>query len=654
MNREFLELYNRELRVLKENAKEFAEEFPGVADRLGGLLENNMDPMIEGLLQGTAYLASRVQLKLNHEYEQFTNNLLEQLLPDYLAPTPSTALLKIEPIFTDPSLKDGIRIDGGSYVEARFVERQRRIACKFRLSNGITLWPFELVGADYLSSQASLHGLGIEASTDVQAGLKLSLMRRTAARREDEPAEKQLAKRPESWVSNCRADELTFHITCPEVDAVRIYEKLYAHSATIYLRHLNEFGDAVITQLPESCLRQVGFDADESLFPREKRMFSGFELIREFFTLPAKFLAFKLTGLNAVLKVMNTNKFDIVVAFDQADTRLVPVIRPEAFTLYCVPAANVFEMATARVAVKPSEHEYHIVTDRSRHMDYEVIKVLQASAHSSGSSEKRDIYPLYAGPPLGSSESETIYYTIRRLPRRRSQDERSLRQASAYVGTDSFLMLTNHVGPEESLRVSEVSLRALCSNRNLTEHLPIGQGGADFILEDKTNLKVSCVFGPTPPRDAVTMAMGADTGQDRQSTAAWRLINMISLNHLGLSGQGTADTANALREMLSLFANAADATTERRIRGIKGVESRPINRRVRLQNGAGIARGLEIQVTFDEKAFEGSGVFLLGAVLDRFFMEYAGINSVVQTVIMSAERGLVMRWPVRMGRKVEL
>jgi type VI secretion system protein ImpG len=107
MNREFLELYNRELHLLYESAKEFAEEFPGIAERLGGLTEASMDPMISGLLEGSAFLASRVQLKIKHEFPEFTNNLLEQLVPHYLAPTPSTAILKIEPPYADPNLKEG-------------------------------------------------------------------------------------------------------------------------------------------------------------------------------------------------------------------------------------------------------------------------------------------------------------------------------------------------------------------------------------------------------------------------------------------------------------------------------------------------------------------------------------------------------------------
>ena len=63
------------------------------------------------------------------------------------------------------------------------------------------------------------------------------------------------------------------------------------------------------------------------------------------------------------------------------------------------------------------------------------------------------------------------------------------------------------------------------------------------------------------------------------------------------------------------------------------------------------ARGIEITVTIDERAFEGTGVFLLGAVLDRFFAEYSAFNHFTQTVIRSVERGEIMRWPPRIGTR---
>ncbi len=104
MDREFLDLYNRELSLLYEQAGDFAEQYPGIAERLGGLVRERTDPMIAGLLEGAAFLAARVQLKLKHEFPEFTANLLEQLVPNYLAPTPSAMLVKALPPYADPGL----------------------------------------------------------------------------------------------------------------------------------------------------------------------------------------------------------------------------------------------------------------------------------------------------------------------------------------------------------------------------------------------------------------------------------------------------------------------------------------------------------------------------------------------------------------------
>ena len=62
-------------------------------------------------------------------------------------------------------------------------------------------------------------------------------------------------------------------------------------------------------------------------------------------------------------------------------------------------------------------------------------------------------------------------------------------------------------------------------------------------------------------------------------------------------------------------------------------------------------RGLGIDLTLDESAFEGTGVFLLGAVLEQFFARYVSLNSFTETTIRSRDRGEVMRWPVRAGRR---
>ena len=126
MNRDFLDLYQLELKQLYEKSRQFADEYPGVARRLGGLIEDKMDPGIAGLLEGAAFMAARVQLKIKSEFPEFTSALLDQLVPDYLAPIPSAALVEVVPSFDDGNLKDGIRFAAGSHVDAVYVEQQKR------------------------------------------------------------------------------------------------------------------------------------------------------------------------------------------------------------------------------------------------------------------------------------------------------------------------------------------------------------------------------------------------------------------------------------------------------------------------------------------------------------------------------------------------
>ena len=43
-------------------------------------------------------------------------------------------------------------------------------------------------------------------------------------------------------------------------------------------------------------------------------------------------------------------------------------------------------------------------------------------------------------------------------------------------------------------------------------------------------------------------------------------------------------------------------------------------------------------MTLDEQNFEGTGIFVLGAVLEQFLAKYVSINSFTETVVASPER----------------
>jgi type VI secretion system protein ImpG len=651
MNREFLDLYNTELQLLNEHARQFAEEYPGIAERLGGLLDDRIDPLIGGLLEGSAFLAARVQLKLKHEFPEFTENLLEQLVPHYLAPTPSMMLVKANPVFGDPALREGRAIARGSYLDASFRQLDRQIACRYRLCGDITVWPFELSAAEYYSSPAPMQALGVSVGGEVLAGLRLTLTHRSTARSEDEPSEADALKKPELLIAGCRISQLPLYFVGGEAESVGLYEQLFAHCRGIYFRHLDQFGNPIIFEAPRECLQQIGFEPDDTLFARDHRVFEGFDLLREYFAFPRKFLGCRLTGINEFLSRIMARTVEIVFAFDELNARLAAAVRPDSFAIYAAPAINLFEKTTDRIQLKASQHEYHIVPDRSHYLDYEPHRVLEVYAHYPGGREKVLVRPIYSASLNDTQAASHTCFSIRRLPRRRTVEEKRTGISSDYTGTDMFLSLSELGGIDDQDAIAELSVRALCSNRHLTEHLPIGVGGADFRLVDDFTLDLVCVAGPTPPREPVIRQLRSRSETAHTGTVTWRLVNLLSTNHLGLVQRGAGRNAEAVRETLSIFAEMADSATERRIRGVRHVDSRPIVRRIRQRSGVGVARGVEITVTIDEKAFEGTGAFLLGAVLDRFFAEYSGFNHFTQTVIRSVDRGEVIQWPPRMGMR---
>ena len=653
MDREFLDLYNRELLLLQEQAKEFADEYPGIAERLGGLVAERTDPMIAGLLEGAAFLAARVQLKLKHEFPEFTSNLLEQLIPNYLAPTPSVMLAKVLPPYSDTKLREGYAIPRDAYLDATYRERGRQIACRYRMSSGVVLWPYDITAAEYYTTPGPLQALGLSVGNEVLSGLRMSMTHRTAARIEDEIPEAESRKRPESWFAGCRTSELPFYLLGTESDAIALYEQLISHCLGAYIRYLDDFGDPVVVPAPRNCIQQIGMEDDDALFPNDNRVFRGFDFLREYFLFPRKFLGFRLVGLSELMPKLKTKSIDILFTFNEVTTRLAAAVQKSMFALYTAPAVNLFEKTADRIPMKSNLHEYQVIPDRSRYLDFEPHRILNVFAHYTGGQDKVPVRALYSASMDRSTSAphESLFYTVRRLPRRRNSEERRFGGSSDYTGTDMFLSFMEPGGIDTVSSAVELSVRALCSNRHLTEHLPVGEGGADFRMLDDVTLDVVCIAGPTPPREPVVSQLRTRGEAAHLGTVSWRLVNMLSMNQLGLVQRGSGKNAAALREVLSMFADLADNLTERKIRGIRSVDSRAVIRRVRERTGVGAGRGIEISVTLDDKSFEGSGAFLLGAILDRFFAEYSALNHFTETVICTTERGEIMRWPVRMGSR---
>jgi type VI secretion system protein ImpG len=174
-------------------------------------------------------------------------------------------------------------------------------------------------------------------------------------------------------------------------------------------------------------------------------------------------------------------------------------------------------------------------------------------------------------------------------------------------------------------------------------NIPISKTATDFTLESAAPVEsVRCVAGLSRPRPSFA-----------HGDASWRLISHLSLNYLSIIDT-PGDGAAALREMLGLYADPNDSSAQRQIEGLRAVSSKPIIGRVPIAGPIAYGRGTEVTLTMEDAAFQGSSSFMLASVLEQFFARFASINSFSRTVLRSAERGEVARWPMRLGNRPTL
>ena len=174
MDPRHLDYYNRELQHIREIGGEFAAEFPKIAGRLGLSSFECADPYVERLLEGFAFLAARVQLKIDAEFPTFTQHLLEMVYPHYLAPTPSMAVVQLQPDLAEGALAEGYLLPRDTVLRSD-IGKGEQTACEYRTAHDTTLWPLEITEAEYFVHTGPVVRTDLNVIQRSKAGIRLRL-----------------------------------------------------------------------------------------------------------------------------------------------------------------------------------------------------------------------------------------------------------------------------------------------------------------------------------------------------------------------------------------------------------------------------------------------------------------------------------------------
>lgn len=619
MDPRLLRIYNEELAYLRESAREFGEEHPKVAGRLGLDTPTDADPYVERILEGSAFLSARVRLKIADQFPDFTQHLLNAVQPAYLAPTPSMCIVAMEPGEADPIPPEGYRIPRGSALHARFADQSGSMVT-FRTGHAMTLYPLEVTACDYLATRAAVGPYAAAAGVNAQAGLRFRLGGIGGAS-----------------ITQVSAESLPVYLDGAEHVPGELYRQCIGDAVAVIARDPDATAMDNWVRLPLP--RQHGFSEDCALLPAERRAFRGYRLLSEYFACPERFLFVELTELARAFAGCQT-RCEIVVLFSRAAPNLAGSLTPANLKLFCTPAINLFEKQLDRVQIRDTDHEKQVMPDRTRPLDYEVWRILEVKAHDLGEQEARPVAPLHAFGTLLYDWRSALFFVTRMVPRRLSTREQKRRRRTDYVGTDTWISVTSPGDPAGMRNLQELSVRALVTNRELPELLRFGAQSSDFELDMGAPVKsIRVVRAPTRPRPP--MGLGA---------AAWRVIGHLTPNYTSLAPEDDADPS-LLRDHLALYGRTEDPAVRRQIDGVLSVQSERVTRRIPGARRLAFGRGRRIRLQLDDAAFENARIFLFSAVVERFLAEFASINSFTECVFETKDMGVFVQWPTRVGER---
>lgn len=406
-----------------------------------------------------------------------------------------------------------------------------------------------------------------------------------------------------------------------------MYELLFKHAIGIAFDN----GEEGIKYLSKNQLKAVGFDANEAVVPYSQRSSAGYRLLVENFTFPEKFRFVELENIRSSLP-KKSNKCSVYIYLDSESTELEKQVDKNMFLMGCTPIINMFEQELEPIRPELSEYEYQLTP---RYMDSEISEVIGISEVIAfdHKGNKQIVCPFYGQTHPRYQGHDDLFWHIRR---------ETASWAGGYVesGTESFLSLVDARFENSAMDYAEgntvLTVRANCSNRNLPASMPFGDDELGLLMPERGDVikKIRCLI---PFTHAVRPILADAT--------RWQLVN-----HLTLDAFSGDDACNKLKEVLRLYDFRASPQTKGLIDNIYRVIVEPATARVVQKGRVSFATGSEIEITFANDDFSGSGMFFFASILDHFFAQFAAINSFTRVSLRLKEQEQVYyQWPARVG-----
>jgi type VI secretion system protein ImpG len=602
--------YERELAFLEETTRPFSERYPANAKNLVPETGRSIDPHLERLIEGCALLTGRIRHKVDSEFPELIESLLQILYPHLSLIIPSMAIAQARPP-GGADLRSGWHLDRGTLIQSSaFGPRAERF--QYSVGYPVTAWPIELRSATW---EAAPFDIGMQPPRGSAALLRLHFTTKDGL----------------SW-DDLTLDRLRLYLTGERQFTTDLYESLFNRCIGVAFRPADpDLGAAPVRMEVDMCVSQVGFEVTDGLLPLPPESFVGYGLLMELLSFPQKFLFADLAGWEQVRGRGWGPEIEVLLFFSQSQHNLERSLSAQNLLLGCTPVVNVFPQSAEPVDNDHHRTMYRVVPSCSQPRSMEVFRIESVRTIDAETGKVRELLPFYASR-FGQSEEPRAYYHISR------KDS----EIEEIPGTEVYLAIVDPEFQPSRPSTDVLDVQAWCTNRDHSSRFQ--QAGDRLSPRGRGAGWLELLHKPTAPLRR-TLRRGA----------YWRILGQNSLNHVSLID--VHGGVQALRELLSLCdftgptTQQLAAVNQQILDGIKSVRSRPMLARVRGSSARSAhCRGMEVDMEFDEEKYTGTGVLLVASVLERFLALYTGVNSFTRLKAKTAQaEGYLKVWPPRAG-----
>ncbi len=343
--------YQEALYHLRELAAEFARAHPAMAPMLSG---TSQDPDVERVLEGTAFMTGMLREKIDDDFPEIIQGLMQLVFPHYLQPIPAATLIAFTP---KPNLTQCFTVAAGTAIDSVPVQGK---ACRFQTCGDVAIHPLRI--------------------TDVRTEEKIG----------ENPLLRIQFQLFGLELDQWQPGRLRLHFPGPIGEAADLYALLMRH--TLNIRFVPAEGGRSAAVSPD-CLRGGVFEDREVLLPHPGQSLPVYRLIQEFFILPEKFLFIDVSGWPAWTGRGTGSRF--AVEFELDGTVSLPRhLKTEDIALFVTPAINLFSHEAVPVALDHRRTEYRIIPSGKTGRHYSVFSVEKVRGIVRGTTRKKTYHPF--------------------------------------------------------------------------------------------------------------------------------------------------------------------------------------------------------------------------------------------------------------------